>query len=392
MKIKKIEIFTYQAGWREWSFIKICTDSKISGWSECTDTFKNLNGFCGILKDFKDLILDENPLKIERIIWKLKTKSKSNPGSLVQRVISAIENTLWDINGKNNNVPVHKLIGKKLRDKIEIYWSHCGTTRVRTPQFLKTMAIKSLGDVKKFCEEINKTEFKIIKTNLAIFNDGPKIYMPGHITNFENPDLLLSDEIFKEIITWIEEINKYLNKDIYIAVDLNFNFKEDDLIRISKSLERFRIKWLEIDTYSTKSLVALRKHTNLPIVTGETIMLLKDLKIFIDEKCVDYISIDLPWTGLIESKKIAEYCNINNLKVTTHNYNGCLATAMSANFAATIPNFYIGEIDIDEVDNLDRVFSNVPTIKGRYLTVPNQPGWGCDLNEKELKKVFSVEN
>ena len=94
MKIKNIELFTYTAGWREWSFLKIGTDQNLVGWAECTDTFKNLNGFIGILKDFEDLILEEDPLNIERIIWKLQTKSRSNLGSLIQRVISAVENTL----------------------------------------------------------------------------------------------------------------------------------------------------------------------------------------------------------------------------------------------------------------------------------------------------------
>ena len=89
--------------------------------------------------------------------------------------------------------------------------------------------------MKPFCEEINKTEFKVIKTNLALFSEGPKIYMPGHVVNFENPNLELKDTILKEIIAWINELNLHLNKDIYIAVDLNFNFKTKDLIRIAKS-------------------------------------------------------------------------------------------------------------------------------------------------------------
>ena len=106
MKIRNIELFTFTAGWREWSFIKISADQDLIGWAECTDTFKNLNGFTGILNDFKDLVLDEDALNIERVIWKLKTKSKSNPGSLVQRVISAVENALWDIVGKHSNKSV----------------------------------------------------------------------------------------------------------------------------------------------------------------------------------------------------------------------------------------------------------------------------------------------
>ena len=59
--------------------------------------------------------------------------------------------------------------------------------------------------------------------------------MPGHVVDFENPDLELKDNILKEINAWINELNSYLNKDIYIAVDLNFNFKTKDLIRVAKS-------------------------------------------------------------------------------------------------------------------------------------------------------------
>ena len=31
---------------------------------------------------------------------------------------------------------------------------------------------------------------------------------------------------------------------------------------------------------------------------------------------------------------------------------------MSANFASIVPNFLIGEIDIDEIQNLDKIFTN----------------------------------
>ncbi len=391
MKIKNIELFTHMAGWREWSFLKISTDQNLVGWAECTDTFKNLNGFIGILKDFKELILEEDPLNIERIIWKLKTKSKSNPGSLIQRVISAVENTLWDIKGKNNNKPVYALFGNKVREEIEIYWSHCGTTRVRTPELLGKPPIKTLNDVKAFCEEINQTDFKVIKTNLAIFNDGPEIYMPGHQIKFENPELELQDNILKEICDWINKFNSYLNEDIYIAVDLNFNFKKKDIIRVAKSLEKFRIKWLEIDSISAEPLIALKKETNIPIVTGETIMDLDTIKEFVDKDCINFISIDLPWNGLIESKKIAEYCKLKNYKITTHNYNGYLGTLMSVNFAAITPNFYIGEIDIDEAKGVDEIFTSKPEINGRYIKISDSPGWGCDLKESKIKKVFSAK-
>ena len=392
MRIQNIKVFNYTAGWREWSFIKIETDYKFSGWAECTDTFKNLNGFCGIIEDFKTLILNEDALNIERVIWKLKSKSKSSPGSIIQRVISAIENALWDIRGKNVNKPVHELFAKKNRFEMELYWSHCGTTRVRTPDLLNKPAIKTLSDVKEFCEEINQTDFKVIKTNLAIFENGPQIYMPGHVYSFENPDLILSESILLEIKNWIKELNMYLRSDIFIAVDLNFNFHTKDLIRVANSLKEFRIKWLEIDTRIPKALIELKKYTKIPIVTGETIMEFIYIKDFINQNCIDYISIDLPWTGLSESMKIAKYCDKKNYKITTHNYNGYLGTLMSANFAAIVPNFFIGEIDFDEADGVEEIFSNKLIMNGRFLRIPSEPGWGCDINEKKVNKFYSAKS
>jgi len=392
MKIKNIKVYNYTAGWREWLFIKIETNKAINGWAECTDTFKNLNGFCGIIEDFKTLILEEDALNIERIIWKLKSKSKSSPGSLIQRAISAIENALWDIRAKNIQKPVYELFGKRKRQKMEIYWSHCGTTRVRTPKLLNKPAITSLKDVKNFCEEINKTDFKVIKTNLATFKNGPQIYMPGHIFTFENPELKLSTSTLNEIVNWIKELNTFLKKDIYIAVDLNFNFHTKDLIKIAKSLKNFRIKWLEIDCISPKTLIDLKKTTKIPIVTGETIMDLFYIKEFIDQNSADYFSIDLPWNGLTESIKISKYCKKKNYNITTHNYNGFLGTLMSANFAAIISNFFIGEIDFDEVEGIEKIFTDKPSINGRYLEIPSKPGWGCELIEKKINKFYSAKN
>ena len=65
------------------------------------------------------------------------------------------------------------------------------------------------------------------------------------------------DKIYNKIKLFI--IPEPLNKDIFIAVDLNFNFKEKDLLRIAKSFKEFRIKWLEIDSETVNPLIAIKK-------------------------------------------------------------------------------------------------------------------------------------
>ena len=51
--------------------------------------------------------------------------------------IAAIENALLDIKGKALGVPVYQLFGGKLRDRIPVYWSHCGSYRMRNPDRIR---------------------------------------------------------------------------------------------------------------------------------------------------------------------------------------------------------------------------------------------------------------
>ncbi len=53
------------------------------------------------------------------------TSSKRTPwAALYSRGQSAIDIALWDILGKKLNVPVYKLLGGKIRDRLRIYTSY----------------------------------------------------------------------------------------------------------------------------------------------------------------------------------------------------------------------------------------------------------------------------
>ena len=75
-------------------------------------------------------IIGENPISHERIHQFLYASSRQAPGGIAQQAIAAIENALLDIKGKKLNVPVHTLLGGAVRNKLELYWSHCGTYRI----------------------------------------------------------------------------------------------------------------------------------------------------------------------------------------------------------------------------------------------------------------------
>ena len=74
------------------------------------------------------------------------------------------------------------------------------------------------------------------------------------------------------------------------------------------------------------------------------------------------------------------------MNVVPHNFNGHLSTFISAQFAALTQNLRLMEIDVDDVPWRDELFTQKPKVENGELILDNKPGWGCDVNEKALKK------
>ena len=81
-------------------------------------------------------VIGMDPMQIELVNAVLATRSTQSRGGVVRQAIAAIENALLDIKGKALGVPVYELFGGKLRDRIPVYWSHCGSYRLRNPDIV----------------------------------------------------------------------------------------------------------------------------------------------------------------------------------------------------------------------------------------------------------------
>src|SRR6267154_1975734 len=132
MKVKGYEIFKCDAGWRTFSFLKLVTDDGLIGWSEYNESFGS-PGLSAVIEALMPNVIGMDPLQIELVNAVLATRSTQSRGGVVRQAIAAIENALFDIKGKAFGVPVYQLFGGKLRDRIPVYWSHCGSYRLRNP-------------------------------------------------------------------------------------------------------------------------------------------------------------------------------------------------------------------------------------------------------------------
>lgn len=95
---------------------------------------------------------------------------------------------------------------------------------------------------------------------------------------------------------------------------------------------------------------------------------------------------DFAWNGITLGKKICDLAHAYDVLVAPHNCHSPINTLVSANVCATIPNFYIHELDVDDAPWRDDLMTHPFTIEEGHLLLPNRPGLGSDLVEAELLK------
>ena len=85
-------------------------------------------------------MIGQDPRRCELLTAQLHVHTRQSPGGLNHQAMAAIENALLDIKGKALGVPVYALFGGPVRDRIPVYWSHCGTYRVRNAEHRRRAA------------------------------------------------------------------------------------------------------------------------------------------------------------------------------------------------------------------------------------------------------------
>lgn len=385
MIIKQVETLHCNGGWRPWTFIKIATDNGIIGYSECTDSHGSPHGIAGCIKDLAPLLTGKDPRMVEKLYWDMYRATRQSPGSIIQKAIGGIENALLDIKAKALGVPVYELFGGPIRDSIRVYWSHCGTTRARSWQIVGKNALYSLDDVARLGKEVADKGFTALKTNIIMPGEDPYVHMPGFGKPADEIGLNTNKKILKAVESLIRTFRNAIGDEIDIILDLNFNFKTEGYMQIAKIVEQFGILWLEIDTYDPDALLQIKESTKVPICSGENLYTARDFRPYFELHAMDIASIDVIWNGFAQSKKISDMAEIYEMNITPHNYYSHLATFISANFCAVVPNLKILEVDIDDVPWKDELSTAVPEIKNGYMALPKKPGWGVDLNEEVLR-------
>ena len=383
MKITAIKTFLVDGVFRPWTFVKVETDQPgLIGWGDCTD-WGAAGPIAATVERYSEWVIGRDPMQVEAIWWDLAASSVRHTGGIAWKAMSGIDSALWDIRGKVLGAPVWQLLGGKMRDRLGLYWSHCGSMRSRHADELSKPAVKTLDDLRALAEEVKAQGYAAIKTNIMDLEDLPGGGLPNwrhHSVGDCPPPILRRAEAI------VATFREALGPDIGIALDVAFTFKLGGAIKLARALEPYDLMWLETETLDPEALKMIRESTTTTICTGESLFGTHQYKPFIEGHAQDIIMPDLAWNGITMGKKLADYAHAYDILFAPHNCHSPINTLVSANVCATVPNFYIQEFDVDDAPWRDEIMTHPLQVEDGALVLSDRPGLGADLIEEQLAK------
>jgi L-alanine-DL-glutamate epimerase-like enolase superfamily enzyme len=388
MKIARIEHLHADVGKGDFDFLKITADDGTVGWAEYNETFGGV-GVTAAIDGLVPHLIGKDPRAREAIVTTLYAVRRQAPGGIAQQAIAAIENALLDLAARKLGVPVYELLGGPQRERLRLYWSHCGYFRLFQSTEMQIPAIRSLHDVVAQGKEVVSRGFTALKANIFLFDSdggGPRPHMPGFARSSpEVPSLNAERRVLQALRDELAAFREGAGRDMDILVDLNFNFRTEGFIRAARAMEPFDLFWVEIDSFDPRALHYIRSRIDIPVASLESQYTRRGYREFFEHQSVDVAIVDAPWNGVAESVKIAAMADAYEINVAPHNFYGHLSTMMNAHFCAVAPNFRIMEIDVDNPPWIDELYTVAPTIKDGHLHLPTTPGWGTEVNEAGVR-------
>jgi L-alanine-DL-glutamate epimerase-like enolase superfamily enzyme len=377
--------------------VRIVTDEGISGYGEVESYKPYLKHHVLALKP---ALVGEDPTNVERVMLRIRQRGGFKPwGSAV----SAVEMALWDVAGKVAGLPVFKLLGGKIRDRVRVY-----NGAVRTPMtgFTPQHFAENVARMKEA-----KEGFTIVKQGIG-FHSQMKTEIPDFFYGEPSAAVfhgqlvrgLLTERGLNHVVACIEAMKEVLGDEIGLALDCGPGWTVPDAIRLAKAVEGLHLMWLEdlitgdyVPFVSAEVYREVTRASTTPIHTGEQIYLRHNFKDLIEGHAVNIVGPDpCDVGGIAELKWVAEYADLHGILIAPHGTgNGLLGLAALVQVCATLPNNYIAfeyptgkpEWWYDIVDGLPD-----PIVKDGFIEVWDRPGMGVEFNVAAAKKYLTEED
>ena len=375
MRIVSIEPLQCSNGWSTWTFVRVETDTGLVGYGECSD-WQMPRALASGVHDLATDIIGKDPRQVGALTADMAFRMRQNVGGVARKSLAGIEAALWDIKGQALGVSITELLGGPTRERIRLYWSHCGSYRARNADVLGTPPINTWADLTDLGHEVVRRGYTALKTN-PLHPGQPDYFTQPVDGNLERGDLAI-------IVRQIETFREAVGPDVDICLDLNFRYRPAAVISIADALAPYELFWIEYDSYDPEALAHVRRSIRTPLCSAENLTAVHDYARFFQAGAMDVAMIDVAWNGIAQSLHIAELAAAHEVHVAPHNYYSHISTFMCAHVAAAVGNLRIMETDVDSAPWRDDLVSVTPTIENGWMRLPDAPGLGTALNEEAV--------
>jgi galactonate dehydratase len=366
MKVTRFETFLTNAGLRNYLFIRLHTDTGMTGVGEASLEWQEKTVQTLAHEWVEGRVLGRDPFAVEAVVGGM-IRDQYQGGSTVMTAISGVEIALWDIIGKACGQPVYRLLGGRCHARISAY-ANGWYGGARTPREFAERAREAVG----------------------------RGYRALKFDPFGTAWKDLSPEEAEAALECVAAVREGVGPGVGLMIEFHGRLSAGSAVAMMRRLERFDPVWCEepVVPESIELLAEVKQQTRCPIAAGERLYTLADFYRLTSRRAADVVQMDVAHCGgLLVSKKVAAFAAVQDLRVAPHCSVGPVALAACLHFDASTPNFMIQEAFAEfDVPWRNRLVRGWNPVRDGELVLDDTPGLGVELDEAVIAEHPYVKN
>lgn len=361
MKIVDVRTTVVGNPWKNWIFVQLLTDEGITGIGEATGGLSTKPNEAAV-HELRPLFIGQDPRNVAALWERLYKGLYLHHNS----AMAGIEMACWDILGKSLNVPVWRLLGGQTRSRIRAY-ANGWYQGPRDPRFFAERA-----------REVVAMGYTALKFDP--FGDAYRF---------------ISREELRLSLAIIGAVRTAVGDRVDLLIEAHDRFSVSTAIEIGHALAEFNPFWFETPVLSTEieALAEVARAIPVRVVAGERSTGKGEFARLLNTRVIDVVQPEvLQCGGVLGLTKIAALAEAYEAFIAPHNAQSPFTTVVNSHVGIVAPNFLIQECFDDFLVPWSRdIMSGSVRIVDGYIELPEGPGFGVALNEKEMAKYPYAE-